>query len=131
MDHKFPVKLTPHQAAELIYIIEEKLKTSTNDVLMLIRDVEPDEKNPWTANQVKEMLDFVFLNNPRVSTLIVPDVASVEYGRGVGYEVNEIKVERNIAGISGTEIRAELLLNKTGWYELVPERTRLYLNDNK
>ena len=34
MDHKFPVKLTPHQAAELIYIIEEKLKLGQNDVRM-------------------------------------------------------------------------------------------------
>jgi len=34
MDHKFPVKLTPQQAAELIYILEEKLDFGQNDVRM-------------------------------------------------------------------------------------------------
>jgi len=114
-----------------MHIIQQKLDNCDHDILMLIRDVEPDKNNPWTASQVKTMLDFVFAGNDRVSSIIIPDVASVEYGRGVGYEVNEIKVTQNIAGISGTGIRKQISTGQKDWYELVPEKVKDYFNDNQ
>jgi len=92
------------------YIVNEALKAGKN-VLMAVRDIKPDANNPWTASQTKAMLDYFYNDEPRVKIIIIPDIDSVNYGRGVGYEINEIKVEKEISGISGTRCR-ELL--KTG-----------------
>jgi len=88
-------------------------------IVLLIRNVRPDEKNPWTAKEVKEMLDYRYKDNDSVSTMIVPDLESVNYGRGVGYEVKEIKVSGKIAGISGTKCREMIQDNNPEWKKLV------------
>jgi len=110
------------------HIVHEPLKKGRR-VLMLIRNVEPDEKNPMTASEVKEMLDFRFQDDSRVETMIIPDVKSVEYGRGVGYEVNEIKVDKKIAGISGTECRKLIAEGNDSWKEFVPGRIVEFLEN--
>ena len=38
-----------------LWLINERLKEGYN-VWLGIRDVEPDEKNPWTAEQILEMV---------------------------------------------------------------------------
>lgn len=111
------------------YIIDQKLNEGKN-VIMAVRNVEPDEKNPWTAREVKEMLDYLWKDDDRVEVIIIPDVLSVEYGRGVGYEVNEIKVDKQIAGISGTKCRELIASNDDTWVELVPDRIADFLRDN-
>jgi adenylylsulfate kinase len=110
------------------HIIKQPLaKNPENHVMLAIRDVEPDEKNPWPASEVKDMLDYCYANDPRIHTCIVPDITSVEYGRGVGYEVNEIKVTEKIAGISGTKCREMIQTKNPEWRKLVPERIAYYL----
>lgn len=91
-------------------------------VLIAIRDIEPDENNPLTAGEVKFIWDTVYLGNPLVKTIIIPDIASVNYGRGVGYEVKEIQVDSIIANISATEIRQQIRSGKEDWKELVDDR---------
>jgi adenylylsulfate kinase-like enzyme len=107
-------------------IINQSLEKDKN-VLMLIRDVTPDEKNPWTAKQVKEMLDYRYKKESRVKTMIIPDISSVEYGRKVGYQVNEIKVQEQIASISGTKCRELIKNNDPSWKEYVHPRTAKFL----
>jgi hypothetical protein len=51
--------------------------------------------------------------------IIIPDIASVNYGRGVGYEVKEIQVDQVTANISATEIRRQVLSGETEWKSLV------------
>lgn len=111
-------------------IIRKKLDEGV-PVIMAVRNVKPDEKNPWTAKEVKEMLDYQWENEPRVKVIIIPDVASVEYGRGVGYEVNEIKVDKTIAGISGTECRKLIAEGRDEWKEFVPPRIVEFLENRK
>ena len=43
----------------------------------------------------------------------------MNYGRGVGYEVKEIKVDAATANISATEIRRQIESGEAGWKELV------------
>jgi predicted nucleotidyltransferase len=43
----------------------------------------------------------------------------VNYGRGVGYEVNEITVSPTIANVSATEIRRQIISGETDWKWLV------------
>jgi predicted nucleotidyltransferase len=91
-------------------------------VLIAIRDIEPDLNNPLTAGEVKSIWDTIYLGNPLVETIIIPDIASVNYGRGVGYEVKEIQVDSNIANISATEIRRQIRSGEEAWKELVDHK---------
>ena len=86
------------------YIVQQKLKESKN-VLLAIRDIRPDKNNPWSASKTKEMLEYYYQDEARVKVIIIPDIDSVNYGRGVGYDITEIQVDKKIAGISGTECR--------------------------
>ncbi|MBK7432611.1 MAG: hypothetical protein IPI66_01130 [Chitinophagaceae bacterium] len=102
-------------------------------VLIAIRDIEPDAVNPLSAEEVKELWETVYRDNPLVKVIIIPDIHSVNYGRGVGYEVNQISVPENIASISATDIRQQINDGRTGWKEFVDEKihdllTRLLLN---
>lgn len=110
-----------------VYIVEQALNDNKN-VLMAVRDVKPDENNPWTAQQTKKMLDHFYLNEPRVKIIIIPDIDSVNYGRGVGYNINEINVDKKIEGISGTECRKLLKENEIEKLKFfIPERILEYL----
>ena len=109
------------------YIIMQKVKTGAN-VTLAVRNIKPDEKNPWTAKEVKAMLEYRFKAYPNVNIIIIPDIKSVEYGRGVGYEVNQIKVTKSIAGISGTECREMIAKGNNDWKKLVPKEIAEYLN---
>lgn len=98
-------------------------------VLIAIRDVEPDEKNPLTAHEVQSIWEKIYAGNPLVKIIIIPDIASVNYGRGVGYEVKEISVSSSIANISATDIRNQILSDKNEWQELVdPAAHELLIN---
>lgn len=96
-------------------------------ILIAIRDVEPDENNPLTAQEVLQVWGHIYANNPLVKIIIVPDIASVNYGRGVGYEVNEIKVSPVIANVSATEIRRQIISGETDWKWLVDSKAHSIL----
>lgn len=98
-------------------------------ILIAIRDVKPDEKNPLLAEEVKEIWDRIYAGNELVKVIIIPDIASVNYGRGVGYEVKEIQVDSAIANISATEIRRQILAGETGWKEVVSEKAHSLLTE--
>ncbi len=54
---------------------------------------------------------------------IIDDIESVNYGRGVGYEINEIEVSENIKRISATEIRTKINEGDHSWKEHIPAGT--------
>jgi nicotinic acid mononucleotide adenylyltransferase len=91
-------------------------------ILIAIRDTPIDEKNPLSAYEVKALWEKVYENNDLVKVIVIPDIASVNYGRGVGYDVNEIKVDTSIANISATQIRDNIRNNNNSWKEFVDER---------
>jgi predicted nucleotidyltransferase len=55
-----------------------------------------------------------------VRVIGLPDIESVNIGRGVGYAVNEYVVPDDIAGISATEIREMRLKGDNSWKHNVP-----------
>ena len=67
--------------------------------------MEPDENNPWNSHQVEQAINYVYRNNDNVKVMIIPDIESVNYGRGVGYEIIEHKPPQDIKEISATKIR--------------------------
>ncbi len=60
------------------------------NVLICIRDIKPDEKNPFTAEEVKENITNFYSQeyiDGKVRVMIIPDICSIEFGRGVGYDI--------------------------------------------
>jgi len=80
------------------------------NVLICIRDIEPDEKNPYTAEQVKNNIEIHYKYNEKVRVMIIPDICSIEFGRGVGYDIIERIPPQEIHDISATKIREKLKL---------------------
>jgi cytidyltransferase-like protein len=94
-----------------LWLINQRLKEGKN-VWLAIRDVEPDENNPWTAKEIEEMIHEgelkELIKDGKVVTSIIPDIESVNYGRGVGYEIIEHIPPKEIEEISATSIRAQM-----------------------
>jgi hypothetical protein len=70
--------------------------------------VEVGENNPKSAQQILKELSqvpFFIENSNRILISIIPDIESINYGRGVGYEVVYHEPPQDIAEISGTKIR--------------------------
>lgn len=86
------------------------------NVCIGIRDVKPDEKNPFSSIEVlKNITEYYIdlINKGKIRVLILPDIASVEFGRGVGYDIIEHIPPSEIADISATKIREEMRKNGT------------------
>ena len=112
----------PHKGHQAIF---NSYLEKGEPICIAIRDVAPDEKNPFTAKEVLHLLYKLYGNNKLVKIIIIPDIASVNYGRGVGYDVKEIKVTEQIANISATDIRNQIAEGKEDWKELVDEKIHI------
>ena len=92
------------------WLIDQRLNEGKN-VLICIREVSIDDKNPYNPQEVKnniedELKDLV--QKDRVKVTIIPDIESVNYGRGVGYDIIEHVPPEEIKKISATKIRKKL-----------------------
>ena len=78
---------------------------------MAVREVSKDDKNPYDPVEVKKNIEVELsdlIQSGRVKVIIIPDVESINYGRGVGYEIIEHIPPSDIGKISATEIRKKL-----------------------
>ena len=81
------------------------------NVLICIRDIEPDEKNPFTAQEVKSNIESHYSElSDRVKVMVISDICSIEFGRGVGYDIIERIPPQEIHDISATKIREQMKL---------------------
>ena len=92
------------------WLIDQRLDDGKN-VLICIRDIEPDEKNPWTSKEVEanlqiELKDLV--EQGKVKIVIIPDIESINIGRGVGYDIIEHVPPEEIRDVSATNIRKQM-----------------------
>ena len=81
------------------------------NLLICIREGEVNEKNPYTAEEVKEVIEMeyaLFVSNGMVKVMVIPDICSVEFGRGVGYDIIEHVPPTKVAEVSATKIREQL-----------------------
>lgn len=81
------------------------------NVCIAIRDVEPDEKNPFSPKDVLANICLEYqelISRGRVRVIVVPDICSVEFGRGVGYDIIEHIPPTEIGDISATKIREQM-----------------------
>jgi hypothetical protein len=89
------------------WLINQQLEKG-KDIWVAIRNVPTDENNPKTAQEVMmELADEQFFkdNSHKIQISIIPDIESINYGRGVGYDVIYHEPPLQISKISGTNIR--------------------------
>ena len=102
-----------------INLIQQKLDEGI-PALIMIRDIEPDEKNPFTTEQTVSMIEKYHENKgDDVKVMVIPDIESVNYGRGVGYEINEYTPTEEIGFISATKIRESIKQGDESWRYMV------------
>ena len=92
------------------WLIDQRLNEGKN-VLICIRDIKPDEKNPFTAQEVERNIKnelWTLLSDETVKVMIIPDIESVNFGRGVGYDIIEHIPPQEVGEISATKIREKL-----------------------
>ena len=92
------------------WLIDQRLNQGKN-VLICIRDIAPDEKNPFTAQQVYENILFNLSDliiEERIKVQVIPDIESVNFGRGVGYDIIEHIPPTEVSEISATKIREQM-----------------------
>lgn len=96
-----------------IQLFKQVLDNGEN-VLIGIRDIEPDEKNPFTSSEVfVTITDFYadLIKEGRVKVMKMPDIKSICFGRGVGYDIIEHIPPQEVGEISATKVREEMRKN--------------------
>jgi len=88
------------------HIMKIKYKEKGLPLLILVRDTH----EAMSAYKRKHLIEKWFAEeNIQGKVVIIPDIEGVYYGRGVGYNIEQIEVPKGIADISGTKIREGLV----------------------
>ena len=94
-----------HQA-----LFQQALDEGKN-LLICIRDGEVNEKNPFTPEEVKKTIEDTYpflVEYGLMKVMVIPDICSVEFGRGVGYDIIEHIPPTKIGDVSATKIREQM-----------------------
>ena len=92
------------------WLVNQCLEDGKN-VLIVIRDIIPDEKNPFEASEVKNNIMkelWELIGEERVKVIVIPDIESINFGRGVGYDIIEHIPPTEVSEISATKIREQM-----------------------
>ena len=105
------------------WLINQRLSKGKN-VLICIRDVEADDKNPFSPQEVLENVSKHYskeISEKRIKVIIIPDIESINYGRGVGYEINEYQPPSDSGAmfISASKIRDSIKNGDSNWKKMV------------
>jgi nicotinamide mononucleotide adenylyltransferase len=94
------------------WLIDQALQEGKK-VFLCIRDVQVDDKNPWPAQQIEIELKrklWKYIGEEKLKITIIPDIESINIGRGVGYDIIEHVPPQEIHDISATSIREQMKL---------------------
>ena len=92
------------------WLFNQKLEQDI-PILIAVRDTPNDESTPFSTEDVISNLQKEYIEEVKsgmVKVISLPDIESINYGRGVGYEINEYTPLKDISDISATEIRKKL-----------------------
>jgi nicotinamide mononucleotide adenylyltransferase len=91
----------------------ERAISKTGQVVILLRDTEIDDNNPYSAVQRTELIKVELENEgyiygDKYVIITVPNITHITYGRDVGYTIEQEHLEEEIENISATDIRKSL-----------------------
>ena len=92
------------------WLFNQKLEKNI-PILIAVRDTPVNDSNPFSTEEVIVNLEKEYVEevkNGLVKVIPIPDIESVNYGRGVGYAINEFVPPEDIGKISATKIRKNL-----------------------
>ena len=92
------------------WLFAQKLEAD-EPVLIAVRDTPVTDNDPFTTDEVVTSLEKEYADevaSGMVKVIAIPDISSVNYGRGVGYEINEFVPPEDVSSISATDIRKSL-----------------------
>ena len=94
-------------------LFQEAIK-KTGQVCIQVRDVHGVDDNPFNFEMVKKNIEERLLPNfqNRFKIILVPNITNINYGRGVGYKIEEIVLSEEIQKISATNIRKQMRKDK-------------------
>ena len=95
------------------YELFKRCFDKTKQVVIMVRAMENDIKNPFDFKTVKQNIKMYLLGEgfeENVHYIIqkVPNIVNITYGRDVGYKIEEEKFDKDIENISATELRRQL-----------------------
>ena len=96
------------------WLFNQKLEKKI-PILIAVRDTPVNDSNPFSTEEVISNLQEEYrkeVDNGMVKVISIPDIESVNYGRGVGYEINEFVPPKDVGMISATEIRKKMKNNE-------------------
>ena len=89
-------------------LFEEILK-KTGQVNIMVRDVQGVDDNPFNFDSVKKNISTALKDyENRIKITLVPNITNICYGRGVGYKIEEIVLDKKTQQISATKIREQM-----------------------
>lgn len=104
-----------------IELINQKLNQNV-PVLIMVRDVVPDKKNPFTAEQSAAMIKKYHKHKgDDVKVMIIPDIESFNFSRNVGYEINEFIPPKGLGWVNANTIRNCINNGDDYWKTMVDE----------
>ena len=92
------------------WLFNQKLEKDI-PILIAVRDTPVNDSNPFSTEEVISNVEKEYkseVDSGMVKVISIPYIESVNYGRGVGYEINEFVPPKNIGDISATELRKNL-----------------------
>lgn len=91
-------------------IVTSLLQEGKN-VLIAIRETEQSLKNPLSSyERYHSIFDFYRegIELGKINLIFIPDIEEVVYGRDVGYNIRQIRLDPELEAISGSKIRQQL-----------------------
>ena len=87
----------------------EKILEKTGQVLIMVRDIQGVDDNPFDFETVKSNIEKALIDyKGKYKIVLVPNITNICYGRGVGYKIEEIVLDEEIQKISATKIRQQM-----------------------
>ena len=94
----------PHEGHKKLFEVE---LNEGKDVVIAIRDTEISKDNPLVFWERANLMDKLMADDwsGRYEIIAIPDITRVCYGRKVGWDIRQIKLDEETESISATDIR--------------------------
>jgi len=88
-------------------LVAESVKRTGQCCIALRNVAGIDEKNPYNFEQVKKEIEAACVEfGDKIKIVELPNITDIFYGRGVGYNIEQLELSQELQAVSATKIRA-------------------------